>query len=58
MTIDIREVLIQLRYAQQEIEHAKGMLQRGGAIPPGELRAHINSAINALKTGKGAIKQT
>ena len=46
---EIREVLIQLRYARQKIEYIEEELQKSSAIvAPGELRVKIDDIIGDL----------
>ena len=52
---EIREVLIQLRYARQKIEHIEAEIQKSSAIASGELRVKIDGAIGALLIAKGIL---
>lgn len=53
---EIREVLIQLRYARQKIEHIERELKKSSAIAaPGELQFKIDGVISALYTAKAIL---
>lgn len=45
-----REILIQLRRAKQDIEHAKSLLIIDGLTPVCEFENHLKSGIDCLKT--------
>jgi len=54
----MREVLIQLRYARQKIEHIEGELKMSSEIKaPGELRVKINGVIGALCVAKAILHE-
>lgn len=54
---EIRETLIQLRYARQEIEHIEGELKKGSVSPVAshELRVKIDGVIDALYNAKARL---
>ena len=52
-----REVLIQLRYARQKIEHIEGELKKSSTVAPGELRVKIDGIIGALHVAKAILQE-
>ena len=51
-----RDVLIQLRFAKQNIEHVESALKGGNFVSDRELQDHIKSAISSLKTADSIIR--
>ena len=54
---EIREVLIQLRYARQKIEHIEEEIQKSSVVAPGELRVKIDGIIGALYVAKAILHE-
>lgn len=50
MSEEKRNILIQLRRAKENIEHAKSLIIQDGLTPVREFRDYILSGIDALKT--------
>jgi len=53
---DNRAILIQLRYAKQKIERAKGLIEFGGEMSQTDFQGFIDSAISSLKTANSIIR--
>ena len=51
-----RDILIQFRYAKENIGHAKSLIEQGGLIPVRQFRDYIKAAINSLETVDSIIK--
>ena len=51
---EIREILIQLRYARQKIEHIEGELKKSCFC---ELRVEIDGVIGALHIAKAILQE-
>ena len=45
-----RDILLQLRHAKQNLEHAEALLIQSGLTPITEFQNYIKSAIDNLKT--------
>ncbi len=55
--IEIREVLIQLRYARQKIEYIEGELKKSSTVASGELGVKIDGVIGALHIAKAILQE-
>jgi len=53
--VETREILIQLRYARQKIEHIEGDLKKSPVIASGELRVKIDGVIGSLQVAKARL---
>ena len=51
-----RDILLQLRFAKQNIEHAKSLIILDGLIPIREFRDYIKAATSALETADSLIR--
>lgn len=57
MSEEIREAMIQLRYARLKIEKIEGELKGSSVVPSGELRTEVDLVIVALKSAKSYLKE-
>ena len=51
-----RDILIQFRYAKENIGHAKSLIEQGGFIPMRQFRDYLKAAISSLETVDSIIK--